>query len=309
MAKVTLDVPKSDDAGSIKLCTRIKTATAGNATFIRRWLRAAWLLTVLTFGFRAVAGCYPPPSGIIGFWEGDGNALDVVGGNNGVLVSNATATATGEVNSAFSFDGVRSYVQIADSAVLHPTNFTIEAWVNFTSLSSTTSGGAPAGEQYIVFKQNTRTTNFEGFALVKQVNLRFAPRLPFHGYWRRRPAGGPQWIPALSFRRMSGEYVAAVRQSNEFNFISTARFKGRRTSRFPRDYGAHSLYFGTTGQTYDGKFSGRLDEVSLYNVPLGFNDIAGIWRVRRQREMPATDQRRVCQRHRHCRRLQHRLGQ
>jgi len=111
--------------------------------------------------------CDPPPAGIISWWPGDVNANDITGSNNGILEGGATATATGLVGEAFSFDGTNGYVQIPNAASLSPTNFTVEAWVLFSSLNSAGSGGSPAGDQYIVFKQNTQTYNFEGIALSK----------------------------------------------------------------------------------------------------------------------------------------------
>ena len=58
-------------------------------------------------------------------------------------------------------------MQIPDAPALKPTNLTVEAWVNFSGLDSALSGNAPAGDQYIVFKQNSQTYNFEGYSLEK----------------------------------------------------------------------------------------------------------------------------------------------
>src|SRR5439155_14167001 len=87
--------------------------------------------------------------------------------NNAVLRGGATASTTGMVGSAFTFDGINGYVEIPDSTAFHLTNFTIECWVRFSSLDSAGSGGSPAGEQYIVFKQNSRSGDFEGYHLGK----------------------------------------------------------------------------------------------------------------------------------------------
>src|SRR5207237_9703056 len=46
---------------------------------------------------------------------------------------------------------------------------------------------------------------------------------------------------------------------------------------FPQDYGNFPLYFGTSGQTWDHKLKGNLDEVSLYNRALSSNEIAAIY--------------------------------
>src|SRR5947207_3319293 len=125
------------------------------------------LLASLVGGHSAhAASCLSTPSGLVAWWPGDGNVNDIVGTNNGVLVGGATATASGFNGSAFALDGTNGYVRFPDSPVFHPANLTIEAWVKFSSLDSSGSG-PPAGEQYIVFKQNSRSDNFEGFYLGK----------------------------------------------------------------------------------------------------------------------------------------------
>src|SRR5256714_5131306 len=112
-------------------------------------------------------GCLPPPDGLAGWWAGDGNADDLAGLNNGTLQGGATANGVGMVGSAFELDGTNGYVQIANAPALNPAYLTIEAWVRFSSLDSAGSGGSPAGEQYIVFKQNSRSGDFEGYDLGK----------------------------------------------------------------------------------------------------------------------------------------------
>jgi hypothetical protein len=128
---------------------------------------AIHLFSCLGFNAAIAASCSPPPSGLIGWWPGDGNANDLLQANNGSLQGGATAFAAVEVNTAFSFDGTNAFVQIPNSATLRPTNLTIEAWVRFSGLDSAGSGGSPAGDQYIVFRQNTRNSDFEGFDLSK----------------------------------------------------------------------------------------------------------------------------------------------
>src|SRR5947208_1422116 len=132
-------------------------------------LAAFVLVTGLVAAFPApAAGCFPVPAGIVGWWPGDGDANDIAGANNGTLQGGASAGTAGVVGSAFDFDGTSAYVRINDSPAFHLSNLTIEAWVRFRSLDSAGSGGSPAGEQYIVFKQNSRSGNFEGFDLGKE---------------------------------------------------------------------------------------------------------------------------------------------
>lgn len=76
--------------------------------------------------------CSPLPSGAVGWWTGNGNALDIVKGNNGSLV-NGVSYAAGKVDQAFSFDqAAQQYVSLPISAanLLNNSNGSIAAWVN-----------------------------------------------------------------------------------------------------------------------------------------------------------------------------------
>ncbi len=79
--------------------------------------------------------CTPPPSGLVGWWPGNGNANDIFGGNNGTLEGNTTFAA-GEVGQAFSFDGNVDAVSVVNPASLQLQDFTIEAWVKRGSVTN-----------------------------------------------------------------------------------------------------------------------------------------------------------------------------
>ena len=223
----------------------------------------------------AAAVCQPPPAGLVGWWPGDGNANDITGLANGTLQGGATATTAGEVGQAFSFNGTSGYVSIPDSPVLHPANLTIEAWVRFSSLNSVASGGSPAGDQYLVFKQNTRSGDFEGIDLSK---TRLAGKDVFRFLVTSASAQVAEIDSATSLTTNVWYHVAAVRGSNFTQLYVNGRLERQMTVSFPQDYGTLPLYFGTSGQTYwDHKLSGSLDEVSLYNRALASNEIAAIY--------------------------------
>src|SRR5256885_7945286 len=61
-------------------------------------------------------------------WQGDGNANDSVGTNNGSLVGDTTFT-TGASGQAFSFDGNGDDVQVPDDPSHYFSgSFTVDAW-------------------------------------------------------------------------------------------------------------------------------------------------------------------------------------
>jgi hypothetical protein len=73
--------------------------------------------------------CVPPPSDQVSWWLGDGNADDIVSGNNGILQGGVTFAA-GKVGQAFSLDGVDDYIKVPDSSNLDITDtITLDAWI------------------------------------------------------------------------------------------------------------------------------------------------------------------------------------
>ncbi|MFW9930969.1 MAG: hypothetical protein ACFFD1_16390, partial [Candidatus Thorarchaeota archaeon] len=70
-------------------------------------------------------------AGLVAYYPFNGNAKDESGnGNDGVIIgASATKDRFGTRNSAYSFDGVDDYIEVADSRSLNFTNsFTISAW-------------------------------------------------------------------------------------------------------------------------------------------------------------------------------------
>ncbi len=114
------------DAGSysVVVSNAVDSVTSSNAT-----------LTVTPFPI-----CVSPPSGLVGWWPGEGNPLDSANSNHGTLAGNTTF-GTGRVGQGFVFDGNGDGVGLGNPANLQLQNFTIEAWVKRTSSSVVSLGG------------------------------------------------------------------------------------------------------------------------------------------------------------------------
>ncbi len=75
---------------------------------------------------------YVPTSGLVGYWPFCGNANDESGNGNNGANNGATLTTdrNGNVNSAYSFDGLSNFIEIPSSSSLQVNSaYTISAWV------------------------------------------------------------------------------------------------------------------------------------------------------------------------------------
>ncbi len=93
--------------------------------------------------------CVPSPSGIVGWWPGNGNSADAAG-NDGGRLGNGVSFVVDEVGQAFYFNSNSAAVLIGKPATLQLQNFTIEAWIRRGSTTAvTTDPTASAGDGVI----------------------------------------------------------------------------------------------------------------------------------------------------------------
>lgn len=96
------------------------------------------------------------PSSIIHWWPGDGNADDIVGGNDGTLFGGASFRA-GQVGQAFDLTGPQDYIDAANPLSFPAgQDFTIAFWVNQGQV-------APSGAGWLI---EARRGTFLGFAII-----------------------------------------------------------------------------------------------------------------------------------------------
>ncbi len=105
----------------------------------------AMLVVAVGLGAQAVlAQCVEAPTDQVAWWTGDGNADDFVDSRHGTLVGGATFGA-GQVDQAFSFDGVDDHVRfgdVLDEVIAGPgKQFTIEFWMKADSLPPSNFAG------------------------------------------------------------------------------------------------------------------------------------------------------------------------
>jgi Concanavalin A-like lectin/glucanases superfamily len=239
---------------------------SGGAFFL---VLLAWLASALG----AMAAGVPAPPGLVGWWPGDGNANDMAGTNNGILMAGATDTNAGYDGQCFTFDGTNAFVQVPNAPELNPQQLTVECWVRFSSLS-TPGNTENLGSQYMVFKQNSRTGTFEGYNLGKH-------RYAFDLFvWEVSSAQGV-FVQLNSLTAISTNvwyYVVGTRGSNFSQLYVNGVLENQTNVTFPQDYTNLPLFFGSSGESYwDRKLAGNLDEIALYNRALTSNEIATLY--------------------------------
>jgi hypothetical protein len=82
-----------------------------------------------------ITNCFTPPAGVIAWWPGNGNALDVIGGHNGALAGGTTYSNGQSGTLAFNFDGADTVVVSNAAALNFAANapITVEVWAYRTT--------------------------------------------------------------------------------------------------------------------------------------------------------------------------------
>jgi hypothetical protein len=224
-----------------------------------------------------VISCASAPAGLIGWWPGQGGAVDLVGGNNGTL-GPAAAAASGFVGQAFGVSNASAYVDIPASSSLDAgTNgsFTLEAWINPSDVSSVhpiatwtaTNGtcGVQLGVGFAPYNSGVLYASLTDVGDVSPAQL-------------SSPAGaltaGQFQHVALTYSQGNGMLNLYVNGTNV-----ASQFWG---SYLPATVG--DLWLGVqppggfnSAQTGSAALNGTLEQVSLYNRALSSAEVAAIY--------------------------------
>ena len=219
---------------------------------------------------RATPPCDPAPSGLISWWPGEGNANDIIGGNNGVVTNGVIAYSTGEVGSAFHYNG-GGYVEIPASPSLNVglgAGFTLEGWiqpgdlVNQMPLFEWQFDGVAGGVHF--------WTSAVGGAGCLYANVMDAAN-------NAHPFSSPAGILTTGYQHVALTYDKSTGQASIYRngaLVASANL-GIFTPKT-----ASNLLLGE--RTYLGgasqfKYTGDLDEMSVYGRALSSNEVAAIY--------------------------------
>ncbi len=249
--------------------TNTQSSQAGNYVVVvtNRWGSATSSNAVLTV---MPVVCATPASGLVSWWQGEGDATDLLGTNAGVL-EGGTGFVPGKVSSAFSFDGVDDRVRVPASAGLNlgtQPGFTLEAWINPFS----TAYGHP------ILEWNNASASFTGL-----------------NFWVGHPSLPDAYLGADLFDGNTDHVLQTASgtiASNTMQHVALTYDKASGIARlFINGVMQTQASFGTvtvrtTGDLYIGArlgsvqprfFQGIIDEPSIYNRALTTNEINAIY--------------------------------
>jgi hypothetical protein len=219
---------------------------------------AAVGLLCLLSAFRAwSADCVSPPAGLVSWWQGEGNALDSTGTNNGTLFGNTTF-APARVGQGFVFDGNGAAVQLGNPANLRLQDLTIETWIRRASMSLASLNGNGNG---LIFGYNSG-----GYGIYMD------------------PSGTPtltktdinQVKPSMTITDTNWHHVAVTKSGSTVVFyVDGVVYPAAAYD--PGFTFSGNAFIGGLGNNFT--FYGAVDEVSVYNRALAAFEIQAIYKA------------------------------
>lgn len=222
--------------------------------------------------------CVAPPAGLVSWWPGDGDASDIIGGNEGSALYSADFVP-GKVGSAFRLDGVDDRVQVADSPSLDITgDITLDAWFR----SDGPNGGM------IINKENPAGPVRTGYALhvnppfpassaatANSVAVNFFSPTGDHVGVNSRVSGDLTNYNDGVFHHIAGTYSVA---DGVARLYVDGQLLGTSTQASIASIGTNDLPLIIGAR--DGSplpFAGLIDEVEIFNRALSAAEIQGIF--------------------------------
>ena len=218
----------------------------------------------------AITNCVAPPSGLVGWWKADGNANDLVNGNNGVL-QNAGYT-NGVVGQAFSFDplnlpyGTYSGVQISDQPAYALTNsLSIETWVR------------TRGNYGVIFFRGDRRSGLDPYAISVISNT--------NAFFKIMDANGNEVYVQAAISYNQWMHLAATLDGSSGKMsIYTNGFLAAQITTTNRPFGnliptaSPGIGIGNVNDGFNNfPFEGEIDDLGLYNRALSAIEIQSIY--------------------------------
>ncbi len=203
-----------------------------------------------------VTNCIPAPPGLVGWWPGNGNAADLVGGNNGSLINGATF-GPGTAGQAFSLNpATGSYVELPGqaSSLLNNSAGTIAAWIYPTAVGD--------NDMVAVFGSGS---DGEGVGIGVYGNVRIYHHTATYDWQSNTPISANTWTFIVftwdnETERIYKDGVLSESRPRNFNYVPGAARIG------------HGFW-----NDQANLFPGLIDEVAIFNRTLDAAEVDSLY--------------------------------
>jgi hypothetical protein len=222
--------------------------------------------------------CVPAPYGIISWYPAEGNAQDVMSGNNGGMTGTATF-GTGKVRQAFEFHGqANDGVNLGNVTAFDfggASSFSVDAWVNVASLATVPNDGS------VIVALNYNCTNPTPATQMLAIQIGgkafFLVRDAMGNQSTAITAGPVQtntWLHLVGVRDVSCHKVFLYVNGVLANVVSDSTLTTGSLANGITDYIGRRPLCGTTNP-----FNGKIDEVEIFNRALTACEVAALYKA------------------------------
>jgi len=195
--------------------------------------------------------------------ESSGDALDAHASNDGT-VTGATQNVSGQINTAYDFDGINDVITFSSVYGIGTTSFSISLWVNITNTAQ--NGG------FIKIGDNNNVgTNNDGIAI--GVGTTFMDGTDY-GNNLIILFEGVRWIPTSTAIGTGWHHIAVTVDSSG---VPSAYLDGS----FIASYSGTSMITPTLnsfiGGFYTRSYEGKIDEVAIFDADIGSTEVSNLY--------------------------------
>ena len=207
---------------------------------------------------------YLPSNGLVGWWPFNGNANDESGNGNHGTVNGATLISDrkGNVNAAYSFDGINDYIDLGKWE--NGGTFSISIWVNYSKFQNNSrllDFGNGENNNNIVIYNRGKSNYFTYYSTSLKSNL--SSDIYIDNFFSSN-----NWTN-LIITLDSDKNIKIYKN----NILIDSQF----INHLPEKVFRNKQYFGKSNWQIDDYLEGKLDDIAMYNRALSQEEITALY--------------------------------